>query len=289
MTPGFTLTLEAIDRLVDTRVVEEYWERGYWRTPKLIDDATIARLRRAHERLWRGEFDREIPSQYGPPKPQAHPGDLRQQCNAFWLNDEIRRVVTAPELGCIGAKLMKAAGVRLWHDQAIYKPGTGGAPVEGKPSVGWHQDFAYWRCTDTTNMCTAWIALQDTDLANGGMRTIVGSHKWGVIADSNKFWSQTLDADARDFANVGKSGWIDEPCILKAGEVSFHHALTFHGSGPNSSAEPRLAVVAHMMPDGTRYRPGEKLHPNLVFLGPDARAGDAFVGPYWPRLWPPGA
>ena len=41
------------------------------------------------------------------------------QFNAFWLNDEIRRAVTSPILGGIGARLMGVESVRLWHDQAI--------------------------------------------------------------------------------------------------------------------------------------------------------------------------
>jgi ectoine hydroxylase-related dioxygenase (phytanoyl-CoA dioxygenase family) len=285
---SFLLTSADVEHAVDERVIAEYWERGYWRSPKLIDDAQIARLRAAHERLWRGEFDREIPPQYGPPKPQLDPGDLRQQCNAFWLNDEIKKVVTGPVLGQIAARLMRVERVRLWHDQAVCKPGSAGAPASGKPNVGWHQDYGYWQCSSTTNMCTAWIALQDTDLANGAMRTIVGSHKWGLIPESNKFWSQTLDDDARRFASVAKGEWIDEPCVLRAGEASFHHALTFHGSGPNRSDQPRLAVIAHMMPDGASYRAGRQWHPNLVFLGPDARDGQVFEGPYWPLLWPRG-
>ena len=37
--------------------VAEYRERGYWISPKLMDDDHIARLRAALERLFRGEVD----------------------------------------------------------------------------------------------------------------------------------------------------------------------------------------------------------------------------------------
>ena len=283
---GFCVHVSDVERLVDDAVIAEYRQRGYWRSPKLIDDETIARLRVAHERLWSGQFDRPIPSQYGPPKPPADPGDLRQQCNAYWLSDEIRRVVTSPVLGALGARLMDVPAVRLWHDQAVHKPGAGARGVTGRPSVGWHQDFGYWQCASTTNMCTAWIALQDTDLNNGGMRTLVGSHRWGLVPESNNFWSQTLDGDAERFAELAKGEWSDELCVLKAGEASFHHALTFHGSGPNFTDQPRMCVIAHMMPGDTTYRAGRQAHPNLVFLGPDAHDGQPFAGPFWPVLWP---
>lgn len=286
--PTFIVSPDNIDSIVTDAVVAEYWERGYWTSPKLLSDDAILRLRAAHARLWAGDFDHEIASQYGPPKPQADPGDLRQQCNAFWLNDEIRRVVTSPVLGRIGARLMRSRRALLWHDQAILKPGADAAAGCGaKPNVGWHQDYAYWQCCDTTNMVTAWVALQDTDLDNGGMRTIVGSHRWGLIPESNQFFAQNLDGDAARFAAIAKGDWIDEPCVLPAGAASFHHALTFHGSGANQRPEPRLSVVAHMMPDGAAYRSGRLKHPNMVFLGPDARDGQKFEGPYWPQMWPP--
>jgi ectoine hydroxylase-related dioxygenase (phytanoyl-CoA dioxygenase family) len=33
---------------------------------------------------------------------------------------------------------------------------------------------------------------------------------------------------------------------LKKGEVSFHHCLTIHGSGPNHSTNPRRSIAIHL-------------------------------------------
>jgi len=41
--------MNTIDDLVTGAVIAEYWERGYWISPKLFDDEQIARLRAAHE------------------------------------------------------------------------------------------------------------------------------------------------------------------------------------------------------------------------------------------------
>lgn len=282
------LTLADLDQVVTEEVVAQYWERGYWTSPRLFDDAQIERLRQAHERLWRGEYDADTPSQYGIAPVDLHSLALRQQCNALWLNAEMCRAVTSPLVGAIAARLMRVESVRLWHDQAIYKPGTGNGTATDAGNVGWHQDYGFWKAASTTNMCTAWIALQDTDLTNGGMRTIVGSHKWGLIEGSDSFFDQDLEALAERFAAQGGSPWLDEPCILKAGEVSFHHALTFHGSGANRTQQPRLSLVSHLMPGDTAYRVGQPWHPNVVFLGPNAYDGQPFVGDYWPQLWPLG-
>ena len=277
-----------VDALIDHKVLAEYRERGYWRSPQLFDRDTTARLRRAHQRLWAGDFDHAIPSQYGPPRDEPDATAVRQQYNAFWLNNDIRAVTTSPLLGAIGARFMGMDEVRLWHDQAVNKPGvgTGGAAVTAG-NIGWHQDSGHWQCSSSTNMCTAWVALQDTDLGNGAMRTIVGSHRWGLLEDSANFGRTDLEGlQARLSAQEMSGAWIDEPCVLREGEVSFHHCLTLHGSGPNLSDAPRLCVIAHMMPGDTSYRKHAQYHPNMVFLGPDARTGQPFAGPYWPLMWP---
>ena len=278
--------MESIAPVVTEAAVAEYWERGCWISPKLFDDDWIQRLRAAHERLWAGEHDYQVPPQYGVTAVDPNSSKVRQQCNAFWLNEEIRRAVTSPILGEIAARLMRVPDVRLWHDQAIYKPGIGKHGPAEAGNIGWHQDYGYWQASSTTNMCSAWVALQDTDLSNGGMRTIIGSHKWGLIKDSDAFGRKDLEQLAEHFAGLAGGKWLDEPCVLKAGQASFHHSLTFHGSGPNHTDQPRLSVIAHMMPGDTVYQAGRQWHPNLVFLGPNATDGQPFIGDYWPVMWP---
>ncbi len=196
-------TLDNIDQVVTEAVVAEYWERGYWISPKLFNDDQIQRLRKAHDRLWARDFDYEIPSQYGVMPFDPDTPKVRQQVNAYWQSAEIRRAVTSPILGEMGARLMRVESVRLWHDQAIYKPGIGDGELTNAGNIGWRQDYGFWQACSTPNMCTAWVALQDTDLTNGGMRTIVGSHKWGLIEGSAAFGHKDLEQLAERFASQG--------------------------------------------------------------------------------------
>jgi ectoine hydroxylase-related dioxygenase (phytanoyl-CoA dioxygenase family) len=76
--------------------------------------------------------------------------------------------------------------------------------------------------------------------------------------------------------------------VLKAGQVSFHHSLTFHGSGPNLSDQPRRCVILHMMPAGCGLKTDGKWHLCATLLGPEAKKDQPFSGPFFPRLWPPG-
>jgi hypothetical protein len=278
-------TLDDIDQIMTEVVVAEYWERGYWVGPKLFDDDQVQRLRDAHERLWAGVHDYAIPSIYGFMGHDLDTPAVRQQVDAFWLNAEMRRAILSPLIGKIGARLMRTGSVRLWHDQAIWKPGTGGREQTIAGNVGWHQDYGFWQSCSTTNMCSAWVALQDTDLTNGTMRMVVGSHKWGLIEGSGND-KKEMDKWAEHFARLGGGQWQDEPVLLKAGQVSFHHSLTFHGSGPNLSDQPRLCVISHMMPGDTVYHAGQNPHPNLAFLGPNAYDGQSFESEFFPQMWP---
>ena len=116
---------------------EEYWERGYWISPKLFSDERIAELRQAQERMWRGQHDSEIQPQYGATKMEPGSPAVRQQCDAFWLSRAIGAVTASPLLGAIGARLMGVDAVRLWHDQAVYKPGVGpGGSEETAGNIG---------------------------------------------------------------------------------------------------------------------------------------------------------
>jgi len=132
-------------------------------------------------------------------------------------------------------------------------------------------------------MCTAWIALQDTDLNNGAMRTIVGSHKWGILNNSATFFEKNMDALKDRFQ--GSQEWIDEPCIMRAGQIAIHHSLTLHGSGPNKTHSPRMAIAIHMQSKNCAYQTGKGWHHNVKDLGPMAKEGDLFVGSAFPVLY----
>ncbi|WP_127580394.1 phytanoyl-CoA dioxygenase family protein [Paenibacillus koleovorans] len=272
---------QTIQKYKITAQDKETFDRdGYWISPKLISDEQIERLRQAHQRIWTNDFDGDgMPMRpFGSSNPEA----LRKVDNGWWFNDEIRATVTDPYIGELSADLLGVDETLLWHDQVIYKPGVGEKETNSG-NVGWHQDFGYWQCSSTTNMVTVWIALQDTDLTNGGMTTILGSHKWGLVPGSDSFFNQNMEELKEKYA--GGRDWVEEPCILKAGQASFHHALTFHGSGANRTNEARLSIVAHVMPGGTAYRPGIQFHPNIKQLGPRPYAGQRFEGEFFPVLF----
>jgi hypothetical protein len=55
----------------------------------------------------------------------SNPDALRKLDNGWWINDEVKKVVTDPFIGQLTADLLDMDEIRLWHDQVIYKPGVG--------------------------------------------------------------------------------------------------------------------------------------------------------------------
>jgi ectoine hydroxylase-related dioxygenase (phytanoyl-CoA dioxygenase family) len=267
--------------------IETYRKKGYWISPKLVDDDRIKELRAAVERLLTGERDGH--GWYFEEGAVTIPDDahaLRRAVNAWWVNDAVHRMVADPGLGKIAADLMGMPGARLWGDQALIKPGTGGEADSGAGNIGWHQDAAYWHISSNhDNVVTAWIALQDTDLSIGGMRTLAGSHRWGLVEDSAAFFAKDLDSQRETFRGAVKGEWLDEPCILRAGEASFHHSLCFHGSGPNTTSDPRMCVIGHYMPADTTFRATGKFMRFLHLLGPRPEPGMPLREPAFPLVY----
>jgi len=275
-----------------TKEDKEYFDKnGYWIAPKMINDEDIQRLRKEYERLYSGEVDTgATPYEYEYYKKalKLHSENtprVMKVNNAWWINLTIREVACSHAIGSIAAQLLNTDEIRLWHDQAIWKPGVGSDNVEAakEGNIGWHQDYGFWQISNSPQMITAWVALQDTDLSNGAMRTITGSHKWGLIPDSATFFEKDMDKLTDRFSAYGE--WRDEPCVMKAGQVAFHHSLTIHGSGPNTTSIPRLGVAVHMMSKNCGYQPGKGWHHNLRDIGPNVKEGDLFIGPAFPVLF----
>jgi len=286
--PGFELHVNEC-RATDADV-KEFQERGYWIGPKILDDDTIKLLNDEFKRIFAGEVDFPChPYEYdywlsSVRKQMENDPGVRKINNSWYINAPVRKLVSNNVVGAMAAKLLGTDEIRLWHDQAIWKPAEG-KEGKGAGNIGWHQDYGYWQCSNNTSMITAWIPLQDVNIENGGMRTIAGSNKWGLIKDSATFFEKDMEGLKEKFASVATGPWQDEPCIMKAGQIVFHHCLTFHGSGANLTDKPRLALALHLMGKGTGYAPGHGSHENVKSLGVNARAGSLFEGDHFPLLY----
>lgn len=196
-----------------------------------------------------------------------------QIMNIWTKSDTVKEFAFSRKLARIAAELMGVDGVRIYHDQALYKePGGGITP--------WHVDQYYWPLSNN-NTCTVWIPLQATPLELGPLAFSVGSQVFDTgrdleISDESE---KQIRFNLRDFP-------IDES-PFDLGEVSYHYGWTFHRASPNTSDRPRAVMTIIYMDDSMRLiEPKRKAHINdWNSWMPGAKIGEVVDTPLNPVLY----
>ncbi len=120
--------------------------------------------------------------------------------------------------------------VELFMDgQCLYKEPVGGHPKN------LHQDSAYFEHRYDGPMASLNYVV-DTDLVNGALHVVPGSHKLGQLTHIDTFSHLGLDPDE----------WPWErslPICGKAGDAIFFHYRCIHGSKQNHSEKPRPVFI----------------------------------------------
>ena len=150
----------------------------------------------------------------------------------LWVeNTLIKELIYSKRLARIASELMEVNGVRLYHDQALFKEGGGGI-------TPWHADQYYWPL-ETDKTVTAWIPLQETPFNMGPLEFSAGSHvivegRELAISDESE---EILDKKLRvtDFNHVIEA--------FDLGEISFHSGWVFHRAGANTTNEMRKVMT----------------------------------------------
>jgi ectoine hydroxylase-related dioxygenase (phytanoyl-CoA dioxygenase family) len=158
-----------------------------------------------------------------------------QVMNLWEESEQVRQFVFGRRLAALAAALLQVEGVRLYHDQSLYKePGGGITPA--------HADQYYWPVTSDRTI-TAWVPLQAVPQEMGPLAFFAGSQHvefgrdLGISDESER--AITRNMEAHGFRVV------DEPFEL--GEVSFHLGWTFHRAGRNGSNRPRSVMTVIYM------------------------------------------
>jgi ectoine hydroxylase-related dioxygenase (phytanoyl-CoA dioxygenase family) len=162
------------------------------------------------------------------------------QIQNLWVRDEaVRKFVLARRFAKIAAELMGVSGVRIYHDQALFKePGGGPTP--------WHQDQYYWPL-DTNNTITMWMPLVDIPQEVGSMTFGTGTHRLGYlgefkISDESEQIFQAMIRDKQiPLANYG---------ALRAGDATWHYGWTLHGAPGNPTPLMREVMTIIYFADG---------------------------------------
>ncbi|MFE6925383.1 phytanoyl-CoA dioxygenase family protein [Nocardia sp. NPDC057663] len=255
----FELTKTEQELLPSDDDVDFYQQHGWFITPRLFTDEAVDDALTALEAHHRRERDYALPGAIDELYDWA-PGAVHQiRFNDYvaLTNRRLRDFMLQPVVAAVAARLAQTSQIRLWQSSIVYKqPQTPG----GDTTIGWHAERAYLRTCTSTNMLTAWIALQDCDESMGPVVMIDGSHRWPDTEDIRaiRFGRTFFGADPAVLQDrLERTGMPlrPVPMLLRKGEVSFHHCLTLHGSGPNLSGRARVGATVDMQDRLNRYEP----------------------------------
>ena len=212
--------------------IEQYQADGYIKLKDVFDAETLNHY---------GDVFMELVEKYNeqhtPIEKRDTYGMAFLQISNLWVSDDRAKVFAfSKRLARIAAELMQVDGVRMYHDQALFKEPSGGF-------TPWHVDQFYWPLSNS-NSVTAWIPLQATPLEMGPLQISMKSqtimeHRNLAISDESE---RKISLSLKDFS-------IDDSAY-DIGEVSFHSGWTFHRAGPNKTENMRKVFTVIYIEDG---------------------------------------
>ena len=161
------------------------------------------------------------------------------------IHPGMAKLIFDERLGAVAGALAQVDGIRIWHDQALFKPPYGN-------HTAFHFDNPFWSFYHRDAL-SIWVALDDATIANGCLWYLPGTHNEAAfqavgigenLGDIFKAYPQWTQIEA-----------VPAPC--KAGSAVFHNGLIAHGAGTNMTAHPRRAMTCAYMPDGSTFN-GQK-------------------------------
>lgn len=208
-----------------------YEDQGYFVEPDVFNDDQCARLIAEAEELAR---ENENPDR---PLMQPH-----RQRDLFVEAMRHPRIVDAIKRICGGR--VSALQSEFFFCRA------------GTPGFAPHQDN-YFVEAPLGAFASAWIALCDVSLDNGGLYLYPSSHGSMLpVTNFDTVVNALQDPNARSKSTVvpGHLKRIDPE--LPKGSVLFLHGCVVHGSNDNTSDDPRYALLNTYIREGATFRPG---------------------------------
>jgi len=207
--------------------IDFYQKHKYIKIKQVLDAATLAHFNQIIT-----EKVKELSTDIKPLSERSIYGKAFLQLMNLWRTSEaIKPLIFSKRIAQIATELMQVDGVRMYHDQALFKEAGGGI-------TPWHADQYYWPL-DSDKTITAWILLQEVPLEMGPLEFSAGSHQitegraLAIGTESETFLSKKLRVS--DFPHVIEA--------FDLGEVSFHSGWVFHRAGANITEKTRKVMT----------------------------------------------
>ena len=261
----------AIPYNLNTDQIEFYQHTRYIKLKHVFNEETISFFNDAI-----GKRVKQMNNESVPLEQRSTYGKAFLQLFNLWQEDKvIKEFIFSMRIAKIAADLMQVDGVRIYHDQALFKEGGGGI-------TPWHADQYYWPL-ETDKTITAWIPLQETPLELGPLEFSAGSHQ--IVEGRDLEISDESEKVIQQKLRVTNFKHVIEPFDL--GEVSFHSGWVFHRAGANTTNEMRkVMTVIYMDKDMVLKNPDNKNQINdWNTWCPGAKIGEIINTPLNPIIY----
>ena len=217
---------------------------------------------------------RELNTQNKPLDERNTYGKAFLQVSNLWEHDDVVKAFAfSRRLGRIAAELMRVRGVRMYHDQALFKEARGGY-------TPWHADQFYWPVS-SDNTVTAWIPLQAVPTEMGPLSFCVGSQT--ILAGRDL----GISDESEEKINTSLQNYPKDETPYDLGEVSFHSGWVFHRAGPNTTDRVRGVMTIIYLEDCSKLiEPTTDYHKaDWERWLPGARIGEVIDTPLNPVIY----
>jgi len=256
---------------LDPTQIERFARDGFIKLKHVLSAATLAHYGAEITRLTLALNTQGRPLQ----ERSTYDRAFLQVMNLWEHSALIKAFVLGPRLGRIAAELLQVDGVRLYHDQSLYKePGGGITPA--------HADQYYWPLASDRTV-TAWIPLQAVPADMGPL----GFYARSQSVQFGRDLGISDESEQKISANMARHGFAFECGAFDLGEVSFHLGWTFHKAGPNTGTRPRAVMTVIYM--DAQMRMSNSLSAaqrnDAAQWCPGAMPGDLIATPKNPLVW----
>ncbi len=249
--------------------IDAYQENGYIKLKNVLSPTVLA-----HYRSVIRDRVAELSADVLPMEQRSTYGKAFLQIMNMWTESpQIREFVFGKRLARIAAQLMGVSGVRIYHDQALYKEAGGGI-------TPWHADQYYWPLNNDKTI-TVWVPLQETPLEMGPLAFCEKSHRFQAGRDL-----EISDESEMTLKQALNSFSMNETSF-DLGEVSFHSGWTFHRAGANTTDRPREVMTIIYVDENIRLIPPKNKNHILDMerWAPGLKAGDVLSSPLNPVVY----
>ena len=178
--------------------LQEFSDQGFVNVGRIFDERQLATISAEYDRLVTQEAQ-----VLGNEKDGFFP--YRAMLN--FRSQELAKFILHPPLVAMARQIL-GDEIRFWWDQGINKrPGS-------RSPIRWHQDNGYQRGR-TQEFLTCWLALDASDLRNGGLEVIPGSHKGGQRLHGWEGVHAVIPGEGLD-ARLRQSAYVRCGCTMPA-------------------------------------------------------------------------